>query len=201
MYPTAALIAMLLLAPVALAEEGGAAVPIPPSLRGSIGVSKALTPAQKVATLEETLNTETDRRVELEGKLDTLSQENTRLASTHEALVRDKAAADGELARTREALTRAQRDFEALRAGYVVITRIIGLSFPVIAVLVLFVFALLGWLIFITRGLAARVHDVPTITQIREYDGQIGHLHELLNVEKTHVKMLKDRLSKLGIAE
>jgi len=201
MYQTAALFAALVLAPVALAEGTGEPVPVPPSLRGPIAVSKAMTPAQKVASLEDGLNKETDRRVELETKMQGLAQENTRLATAQATLMREKAVSDGELASTREALTRAQRDFEGLRAGYVVITKIIGLSFPVLAAVVLFILALLAWLLFITRKLAARVHDVPTILQIQEYETHLAHLRDQINAEKAHNAVLRDRLSKLGIAE
>ena len=92
MRPVAATIAALLLAPMALAEEPGGGIP---SLPGQIVVSKPMTPAQKIATLEEALNKETDRRVDLDAKVAALAQENSRLAAAREALARDKASAEG----------------------------------------------------------------------------------------------------------
>jgi hypothetical protein len=199
MYPTAALTVVLLLAPVALAEETGGAVPIP--VRGQIAIGKAMTPAQKVTALEEALNKETDLRVELGAKVESLTEENAKLASAHQALSHDKATVDGELARTRDALSRAQRDFESLRAGYAVIARTISLSLPFIVCLTLVVFILIGWLLLITRKLTARVHDVPTIAQILEFEGQIAHLHEQINADKNHIAALKERLANLGIVD
>ena len=87
--------------------------------------------------------------------------ENSRLSSAQETLARDNASVAGELARTRDALARSQRDFESLRGEYARIARIVGLSLALIAPLTLLIFALLGWLLLITRKLAVRVHDVP----------------------------------------
>jgi hypothetical protein len=199
MHPTAALVAILFLSPVALAEEAGGAAPIP--VRGQIAVGKALTPIQKIAALEEALNKETDLRVELDAKVENLTAENAKLASAHGVLKRDKAAIDGELIKTREALARAQRDFDSLRAGYVTISKTISLSLPFIVCLTLVVFILIGWLLRITRNLAARVHDVPTVAQILEYEGQVARLREQLNVDKSHITALKERLANLGIID
>ena len=201
MRPTAALIAALIVAPAALAEEPGGAIPLPPSLRGQIAVSKAMTPAQKIATLEEALNKETDRRVDLDAQLVAVTQENSRLVSAQEALVREKASADGELARTRDALSRVQRDFESLRVAFTRITKTVGLSLAFIAPLALLIFALLGWLLFIVRKLAARVHDVPTLAMIQEYEANLAHLHDQINAEKSHNAVLRERLANLGIAD
>jgi hypothetical protein len=199
MHPTAALVAVLVLSPVALAEEAGGTAPIP--IRGQIAVGKALTPIQKILALEEALNKETDLRVELDAKVENLTAENTKLASAHELLKRDKATLDSELIKTRDVLVRSQRDFDSLRAGYVTISKTISLSLPFIVCLTLTVFILIGWLLRITRKLALRVHDIPTITQIFEYEHQVARLHEQLNVEKSHIAALKERLANLGIVD
>jgi hypothetical protein len=201
MRATAALVAALVLAPVALAEEPGGAIPLPSSLRGSIAVSKAMAPAQKIATLDEALNKETDRRVDLDARVATLTEENTRLVSAQEALARGKASADSELARIREALARSQRDFESLRGDYTRTTKIVGLSLAFIAPLALLIFALLGWLLAITRKLATRVHDVPTLAKIHEYETHVARLHDQLNAEKSHNVVLRERLARLGIVD
>jgi len=201
MYPTATLIAALILAPLALAEDPGGAIPLPASLRGPIAVSKAMTPAQKIVTLEEALNKESDRRGDLETKLATLGQENSSLTSDKEALMRDKASVDGELARTRGALSLVQRDFESLRGDYTRIAKIVGLSLAFIAPLTLLIFALLGWLLVIVRRVAARVHDVPTLAMIQEYESNVARLHDQLNAEKSHNAVLRERLANLGIAD
>jgi hypothetical protein len=197
----AALIAALVVAPGALAQEAGGAIPLPPSLRGSIAVTKAMTPAQKIATLEEALNKETDRRVDLDGKLAALSEENSRLASTQSALTRDKASADVELAKTRDALLRVQRDFESLRGAYTKMTKTVGLSLAFIAPVALLIFALLVWLLLVTRKLAAHVHDVPTMAKIQEYEGLVARLHDQIQAEKSHNAVLRARLTNLGISE
>jgi hypothetical protein len=197
----AALIAALVVAPGALAQEAGGAIPLPPSLRGSIAVSKAMTPAQKIAALEEALNKETDQRVDLDGKVASLTEENGRLASTQAALARDKTSAEVELAKTRDALSRVQRDFESLRSAYTKMTKTVGLSLAFIAPVALLIFALLVWLLLVTRKLAARVHDVPTMAKIQEYEGVVARLHEQIHAEKNHNAVLRERLTNLGISE
>jgi septal ring factor EnvC (AmiA/AmiB activator) len=198
MRPLTILFALLSLDSLALAEEGAVA---PPSMKASIEISKALSPVQKIAALEDGLNKETDRRVEMEAKVESLNSEIARLQSAQMALNRDKSSAESELGKTREALARAQRDFEALRAGYVVITKIIGISFPVIAALVLFVLVLIGWLLFVTRRLAVRVHDMPTVVQIQSTQGHLAQLQEQITAEKHRNAQLKERLSMLGVVD
>jgi hypothetical protein len=199
MYPTAALVAVLVLSPVALAEEAGGSAPIP--VRGQIAVGKALTPVQKITALEEALNKETDLRVELDAKVANLTADNARLASAWEGLKRDKAALESELTKTHDVVVRAQRDFDSLRVAYVTISKTISLSLPFIVCLTLMVFILIGWLLRITRKLAVRVHDIPTITQIFEYERQMAHLHEQLTIDKSHIAALKERLANLGIVD
>ena len=201
MHLTAALVAALILAPAALAAEPGGSIPLPPSVRGSITVSSAMTPAQKIATLEEALGKETDRRADLDARVASLAQENSNLALAQEALVRAKRSVDGELARSREALSRVQRDLESLRGDYPRIAKTVGLSLAFIAPLTLLIFALLGWLLLITRKLAARVHDVPTLAMIREYQTDVAKLHDQLNAEKGHNAVLRERLANLGISD
>jgi|GEM_PF-2143672 hypothetical protein len=197
----AALIAAHVVAPVALADEPGGSIPMPPSLRGSVAASKAMTPTQKMATLEEALNKETDRQVELDSKVAALTEENSRLASAQEALGRGKASADGELARTRDALLRVQRDFESLRGAYTRMTKSVGLSLAFIAPVAVLIFALLVWLLLITRKLEARVHDIPTLAKIHEYEGHVARLQEQIHAEKSHNAVLRERLTNLGISE
>jgi len=201
MRATAALIVSLVLAPVALAEEASPGASLPPPLRGQIAVSKSMTPAQKVATLEDLLNQETDHRVDLDTKVAALTQENDKLTSSQAALVRDKTSTDSELARTRDALARVQRDFESLRGEYARTTKIVGLALALIAPLTLLIFALLGWLLLITRKLAARVHDIPTLAKIQEHQAVVAHLHDQLNAEKSHSGVLRERLANLGIVD
>jgi hypothetical protein len=201
MRPTAVLIVSLGFSSGAFAEEIAQAPDVPPAMKASIEVSKALTPAQKVATLEEGLNRETDRRVEMEAKFESQKSEIARLQAAQIALTHDKTGAESELGKTREALARAQRDFESLRAGYAVVTKIIGFSYPVIAALVLFILVLIGWLLFITRRLAVRVHDMPTVQQIQEYQGHLAQLQEQLAAEKNRTVTLRERLSMLGIVD
>jgi len=198
---TAALVAALILAPAALAAEPGGSIPLPPSVRGSITASSAMTPAQKIATLEEALGKEPDRRTDLDARVAAHAQENSNLALAQEALVRVKRSVDGELARSREALSRVQRDFESLRGDYPRIAKTVGLSLAFIAPLTLLIFALLGWLVLITRKLAARVHDVPTLAMIRESQTDVAKLHDQLNAEKGHNAVLRERLTNLGIAD
>jgi len=201
MRTSAALVAALVLAPVALAEEPGESASPVPSPRGQIAASKSMTPAQKAATLEGTLDKETDRRIELDTRVVALTEENSRLSSAQDALTRDKASVAGELARTREALARAQRDFESLRGEYTRIARIVGLSLALIAPLALLIFALLGWLLLITRKLALRVHDVPTLAKIHEHQTDVARLHDQINAEKSHNAVLRERLANLGIVD
>ena len=115
--------------------------------------------------------------------------------------MRDKASVDGELARTRGALSLVQRDFESLRGDYTRIAKIVGLSLAFIAPLTLLIFALLGWLLVIVRRVAARVHDVPTLAMIQEYESNVARLHDQLNAEKSHNAVLRERLANLGIAD
>jgi hypothetical protein len=197
----AVLVAGLLVAPAALAEEPGGSIPLPPSLRGSIAVTKAIPPDQKIATLEEALSKESDRRVDMDARVATLTKENSRLASAQESLVRGKASADGELAKTRDALLRVQRDFESLRGAYTRMTKTVGLSLAFIAPAAVLIFALLVWLLLITRKLEARVHDVPTLAKMHEYDSQVARLHEQIHAEKSHNAVLRERLTNLGIAD
>jgi len=164
-------------------------------------VSKATTPAQKIAALEEALNKETDQRVDLDGKVATLTEENSRMVLTQTALARDKTSAEVELAKTRDALLRVQRDFESLRSAYTKMTKTVGLSLAFIAPIALLIFALLVWLLLATRKLAARVHDVPTMAKIQEYEGAVARLHEQIHAEKTHNAVLRERLTNLGITE
>jgi septal ring factor EnvC (AmiA/AmiB activator) len=174
---------------------------VPPPMKTSIEISKALTPVQKIAALEDGLNKETDRRVEMEATVESQKNEIARLVTAQVALNREKSSAESELGKTREALARAQRDFETLRVGYTVVTKIIGYSYPVIAGLVLFILVLLGWLLFVTRSLAVRVHDVPTLRQMHEYQDNLAHLQEQLAVEKNRTDALKERLSMLGVVD
>ena len=104
-------------------------------------------------------------------------------------------------ARTRDALARSQRDFESLRRDYSRTTKIVGLSLAFIAPLALLILALLGWLLAITRKLATRVHDVPTLVKIQEYETHVARLHDQLNAEKSHNVVLRERLAKLGIVD
>jgi septal ring factor EnvC (AmiA/AmiB activator) len=201
MRPTTVLVAALVFAPIARAQEPGGGIASPPSLRGQIAVSNAMTPAQKIATLEEALNKETDRRVDLDAKVAALTQENSRLASAREALARDKVAADGELARTRDALSQLQRDLVSLRGDYTRIARTLSLSLAFLAPLALLILALLGLLLFITRKLAVHVHDVPTLSKIHDYETLVAHLHDQLKAEKGHNAVLKERLTNLGIVD
>ena len=55
MRPTIVLVAALAFAPLALAQEPGGGIAPRPPVRGQIAVSNAMTPAQKIATLEESL--------------------------------------------------------------------------------------------------------------------------------------------------
>jgi septal ring factor EnvC (AmiA/AmiB activator) len=201
MRTTAALLVSLLLAPIAFAEELSPGGSLPPSLRGQIAVSKAMSPAQKVAALEDLVNEETDRRVDLDTKIAVLTQENDKLTSSQAALLRNKASADNDLARTRDVLSRVQRDFESLRGEYTRITKIVGLSLAFIAPLTLLIFALLGWLLAITRKLAIRVHDVPTMAKLQEHEAHVAHLQDQLNAEKSHSEVLRERLANLGIVD
>ncbi|MGB8297095.1 MAG: hypothetical protein WCG85_16830 [Polyangia bacterium] len=201
MQLAAALIAALVAAPEAPAQETGGAIPLPPSVRSAIAVSKAMTPAQKIATLEEALNKETDHRVDLDGKVAALTEENSRLTSTQEGLARDKTSAEVELAKTRDALLRVQRDFESLRSAYTKMTKTVGLSLAFIAPVALLIFALLVWLLLVTRKLATRVHDVPTMAKIQEYEGVIARLREQIHAEKSHNAVLRERLTNLGISD
>jgi hypothetical protein len=198
MRPVTIVLALLWLGSEALAEDGPV---VPPPMKASIEISKALSPTQKIATLEEGLNKETDRRVEMEAKVESLNGEITRLQTAQVALNHDKSTAESELGKTREALARAQRDFEALRAGYAVVTKIIGYSFPVIAALVLFLLVLIGWLLFVTRRLAVRVHDMPTVVQIQNYQAHLAQLQEQITAEKHRNAQLKERLAMLGVVD
>jgi len=201
MRPIAVTIAALLLAPLAFAEEPAPGIPSTPSLPGQIAVSKAMTPAQKISALEEALNKEADRRVDLDAKVAALTQENGRLTSAREALARDKASADVDLARTRDALSQLKRDFLSLRGDYSRITKTLGLSLAFLTPLAMLIFVLLGWLLSITRKLAVRVHDVPTLVKIHEYETLVAHLHDQLKAEKGHNAVLKERLTNLGIVD
>jgi len=201
MRATAVLVAVLALTPVAVAEEAGPDVSLPPSLRGQIAVSKSMTPVQRIASLEEMLDKETDLRVDRDTKVAALTQENGRLISAQAALAHDKTLVDSELVQTRGVLSKVQRDFESLRGEYTRTTKIVGLSLAIMAPLALLVFALLAWLLLITRKLAVRVHDVPTLAKIHEYDARVAHLNDQLNAEKGHSEVLRDRLTNLGIAE
>jgi len=198
MRPVAALIAALAISPMALAEESGGSVP---SLPGQIAVSKPMTPAQKIATLEEALNKEIGRRVDLDAKVVSLAQENSRLVSARDALTRDKASSDAELARTRDAMSLLQRDLASLRGDYTGIAKTIRLSLESLAPLALLILALLGLLLFITRKLAVHVHDVPTMAKLHEYETLVTHLHDQLKAEKGHNAVLKERLTNLGIVD
>lgn len=198
MRPVTILFVLLSLSSVALAEEGSV---VPTPMKASIEIGKALSPAQKIAALEEGLNKETDRRVEMEAKVESLNSEIARLQSAQIALNHDKSSAESELGKNREALARAQRDFEALRAGYAVVTKIIGYSYPVIAALVLFILVLIGWLLFVTRRLAVRVHDMPTVVQIQGYQAHLAQLQEQITAEKHRNATLKERLSMLGVVD
>jgi septal ring factor EnvC (AmiA/AmiB activator) len=192
--------ALFAMVPFAFAEDD--AMPsVAPSMKTSIEISKALTPAQKIAALEDGLNKETDRRVEMQATVESQKSEIARLVAAQVALNHEKTSAESELGRTREALTRAQRDFETLRAGYAVVTKIIGYSYPVIAALILFILVLLGWLLVVTRRLAVRVHDVPTLRQMHTYQENLGHVQEQLAVEKNRTAALKERLSMLGVVD
>ncbi len=185
---------------LAFAESSAGQV-VPPPMKASIEISKALSPTQKIAALEELLNKETDRRVEMGAKVESLKDEVTRLQAAQLVLNREKAGLESELGKTREALGRAQRDFEALRSGYTVVTRVIGYSYPVIAALVLLILALIGWLLFITRRLAVRVHDMPTVDQIKGYQGHLAHLQDQITAEKHRNTQLKERLALLGVVD
>ena len=201
MRPTIVLVAALAFAPLALAQEPGGGIAPRPPVRGQIAVSNAMTPAQKIATLEEALNKETDRRVDLDAKVVALAQENSRLAAAREALARDKASAEGELARTRDAQSQLQRDLVSLRGDYTRIAKTLGLSLAFLAPLALLIFGLLGLLLFITRKLAVHVHDVPTLAKIHEYETLVAHLHDQLKAEKGHNAVLRERLANLGISD
>jgi hypothetical protein len=166
-----------------------------------MAVSKSMTPVQKIASLEEMLNQETDRRVALDSKVAALTSENDRLTAAHVGLVRDKATVDSELGRTRDSLARVQRDLESVRGEYMRTIKIVSLALAFIAPLTLLVFALLGWLLLSARKLALRVHDVPTLAKIHEYDANLAHLRDQLNAEKNHTEVLRERLSKLGIVD
>jgi cell division protein FtsL len=160
-----------------------------------------MTPVQKIATLEEALNKETDQRADLDARVAALTEENSRLTVAQEALARGKASADGELTRTRDALFRVQRDFESLRSAYTKMTKTVGLSLAFIAPVALLNFALLVWLLLITRKLEARVHDVPTLAKIQEYQGHLARLNDQIHAEKSHNAVLRERLTNLGISE
>jgi hypothetical protein len=160
-----------------------------------------MTPAQRVAAREDALNKESDRRVDLDASVAALTEENRKLTAAQEALARGKASADSELARTRDALSRVQRDFESLRGAYTKMTKTVGLSLAFIAPFAVLIFALLGWLLLITRKLAARVHDVPTLAKMHEHDSQVARLHEQIHAEKSHNAVLRERLTNLGIAD
>ena len=201
MYLAAALVAALVLAPATMAEVPSGSFPLPPSLRGSIAVSKTMTPAQKTTALEEALNKEADGQADLEARVAALTEVNSRLGSAQEALARGKASADGELAKTRDVLSRVQRDSESLRGAYTKMTKTVGLSLALIAPVAVLVFALLVWLLLITRKLAARVHDVPTMAKIQEFEGHVARLHDQIHAEKSHNAVLRERLTNLGIAE
>ncbi len=198
---SAALVAALVFAPVALAEEPGESALLAPSPRAQIAASKSMTPAPKAATLAEMPDKEPNRRIELDSRVVALTEKNSGLISAKEALARDAASVAGELARTRDALARAQRDFESLRGEYARIARIVGLSLALIAPLALLIFALLGWLLVITRKLALRVHDVPTLAKIQEYETDVARLHDQINAEKSHNAVLRERLANLGIVD
>jgi len=185
---------------LALAEEGAAPVVAPP-MKASIDIGKALTSAQKIALLEEVVNKETDRRVEAEAKIEEMKAEIARMRAQQTALLREKTSAEGELGRIREALAHSQRDFETLRRGYGVVTKIIGFSYPVIAALFLIILGLLAWVLFIVRRLAVRVHDMPTFEHIRNYESNLEQLREQIAVEKNRTAALKERLSMLGVVD
>ena len=160
-----------------------------------------MTPAQKTTALEEALNKEADGQADLEARVAALTEVNSRLGSAQEALARGKASADGELAKTRDVLSRVQRDSESLRGAYTKMTKTVGLSLALIAPVAVLVFALLVWLLLITRKLAARVHDVPTMAKIQEFEGHVARLHDQIHAEKSHNAVLRERLTNLGIAE
>lgn len=202
--PTIILLSLPLLVRAAQAQ-----VPVPgappdkdalPVLGGQIAM-KAITPAQKLAMLEESLGKEIERRTEAEKRVADVQQEHARLSAAHESLGREKAGLDSDLARVREALAKAQRDFDTLRADYAGLTKTIGWSLPIIAVLGLALLGLLGWLLYFARKVAAHVHDVPTLKKIHEYEAAFAHLQDQFNAERRHVTVLKERLAALGITD
>jgi len=168
MRTTAALVAALIVAPVALAEEpGDATLPAPSPARPDNG-GKPMNPAQKTAALEEMLERETDRRVDLDAKVAALAQENNRMVSAQAALARDKASPTaswqehatpwrvpsatssrlrGEYTRTNQDRRPVSRTHRTRRPAHLCPARLA----PVI-----------------TRKLAVRVHDVPTLAKIQD---------------------------------
>jgi hypothetical protein len=203
--PAVTFTALLLLGGTAQAQTTAPGMPPDknalPVVGGKIAVATAMTPAQKLAALEESLTKEVDRRTEAERRLEILQQENAKLGGIQGALAREKTALEADLARTRDTLTKTQRDAEVLRADYARLARTIGLSLPVIAVLVLAVLGLLVWMLLFVRKLAARVHDVPTLHKIHDYETAFTRMQDQLNAEKRHVAVLKERLAAIGIVD
>jgi hypothetical protein len=198
------LIALTALSLPAAAED---AVPLPPDkanlpvIGGQIAVGKALPPAQKIALLEETLNRESDRRAELEKQVADLTTESNKLTSLSNSLSRERSALDAELTRTRDTLSRIQRDYESLRGDYSRIKRVASLALPIVGIVGLVLLALLTWLVILFRRQAEHVHDVPTLAQIHEAEGQLGQLQEQLKTEHRQNQALRDRLGSMGIVE
>jgi len=142
-----------------------------------------MTPAQKTATLEEALNKETDRRGELDSKVAALTEENSRLASAKKRWREARHRPTANLAehamlccgpaRFRVAARRLHQDDQDRRALACVhrARRRAHLR-------------LLVWLLLITRKLEARVHDVPTLAKMHEYEGHVARLHEQIHAER-----------------
>ena len=172
-----------------------------PAAVGGGAMARVLPPAEKIKVLEEELAKEVDRRVKAEDDNARRITENNELSTVAKSAAKERAVLDVRLAETREREVRLQKVNDRLREEVEHVAGTVRYALPVIAVVVIMVLAMLGWIFRFLRKVAARVHSQRTLAEMHELEGRLAHVNDQFNAELKRNQALRNKLAELGISD
>jgi hypothetical protein len=188
----------LLLSPDVRAE---AAKPDPSAAIGGGAVARVLPPAEKIKVLEDTLASESDRRVKAEEDNARRVAENRELAASAKVAIKERTALEGRLTETREREMELQKANDRLRTENERIAITVRLALPIVALVCAGILGLLIWVFLFLRQVAARVHGQRTLADMHELEAKLAHASGQLEGELKRNQTLRSKLAELGIVD
>ena len=175
-------------------------VDVPGPMGGGM-MARVLAPAEKIKFLEEELAKESEKRVKLEEENGHRSKENAELLANLKSMQKERAALEAKLGEARERESLLQKTNDRLREETERVTVSVRYTLPIIASSAIILLALVLWMLFFLRQVAARVHSQRTISEIHELEGRLIHTNDMLAAELKRSQALRHKLAEMGVSD